>query len=86
MVEKLTAVASAPATASSGLPTVSLALGQQRPLPPWSQFVSPPVPPGVPHLADTTGVPRYHKLDFPTYDGKEDPLGWLNRCEQFFWG
>ena len=66
--------------------SVSLPLGQQRPLPPWSQFVSPQVPPGVPHLADTAGVPRYHKLDFPTYDGKEDPLGWLNRCEQFFWG
>jgi len=23
-------------------------------------------------------------LDFPTYDGKEDPLNWLNHCEQFF--
>jgi hypothetical protein len=23
-------------------------------------------------------------LSFPTYDGKEDPLGWLNRCERFF--
>jgi hypothetical protein len=21
---------------------------------------------------------------FPTYDGTEDPLPWLNRCEQFF--
>ncbi|XP_039827770.1 proline-rich protein 36-like [Panicum virgatum] len=29
-------------------------------------------------------VPRYHKLSFPTYDGKEDPLGWLKRCEHFF--
>jgi len=29
-------------------------------------------------------VPRYHKLSFPTFDGKEDPLGWLNRCEHFF--
>jgi hypothetical protein len=25
-----------------------------------------------------------HKLLFPTYDGTEDPLPWLNRCEQFF--
>jgi hypothetical protein len=25
-----------------------------------------------------------HKLLFPTYDGSEDPLPWLNRCEQFF--
>jgi hypothetical protein len=29
-------------------------------------------------------VPRYFKLDFPHYDGKEDPLPWLSRCEQFF--
>lgn len=32
------------------------------------------------------GAPRFHKLLFPTYDGKEDPLSWLNRCEQFFQG
>jgi hypothetical protein len=25
-----------------------------------------------------------HKLLFPTFDGTEDPLSWLNRCEQFF--
>jgi hypothetical protein len=31
-------------------------------------------------------VPKYHKLVFPTYDDKEDPLGWLNKCEQFFNG
>lgn len=31
-------------------------------------------------------VPKYHKLMFPTFDGKEDPLGWLNKCEQFFHG
>jgi hypothetical protein len=31
-------------------------------------------------------VPRYHKLSFPTFDGKDDPLGWLNKCEQFFRG
>lgn len=28
-------------------------------------------------------VPRYTKLDFPTYDGTED-LIWLHRCEKFF--
>ena len=27
---------------------------------------------------------RYHKLSFPTYDTKDDPLGWLNRCDRFF--
>jgi hypothetical protein len=31
------------------------------------------------------GVSRYHNLEFPTFDGKEDPLVWLNRYEQFFW-
>jgi hypothetical protein len=25
-------------------------------------------------------------LDFPKFEGKEDPLTWLNCCEQFFWG
>ena len=29
-------------------------------------------------------MPRYHKLSFPTYDGKEDPLGWLSKCDHFF--
>ncbi|PHT91080.1 hypothetical protein T459_06193 [Capsicum annuum] len=29
-------------------------------------------------------VPRYTKLDFPTFDGSEDPLTWLHRCEKFF--
>jgi len=35
---------------------------------------------------DSQGVPRFHKLSFPTYDDKEDPLGWLNHCESFFRG
>jgi hypothetical protein len=38
------------------------------------------------HEDDTEGlgVPRYYKLSFPTFDGREDPLGWLHRCEHFF--
>lgn len=35
------------------------------------------------------GGPRvsiFYKLLFPIYDGKEDLLHWLNRCEQFFKG
>ncbi|AQK84803.1 T-complex protein 1 subunit epsilon [Zea mays] len=32
----------------------------------------------------THGVTRFHKLSFPTFDGKDDPFGWLNRCDQFF--
>jgi hypothetical protein len=29
-------------------------------------------------------IPKYPKLLFPTYEGKEDPLDWLNKCERFF--
>ncbi|PPR81890.1 hypothetical protein GOBAR_AA38825 [Gossypium barbadense] len=29
-------------------------------------------------------VPRYSKMEIPTYDGVGDPLGWLKRCEIFF--
>uniref|UniRef100_A0A7N0ZSV2 Retrotransposon gag domain-containing protein n=1 Tax=Kalanchoe fedtschenkoi TaxID=63787 RepID=A0A7N0ZSV2_KALFE len=35
---------------------------------------------------DSRAPPRFHKIDFPMFDGKEDPLPWLNRCEQFFRG
>jgi hypothetical protein len=31
-----------------------------------------------------TAARHGHKLLFPTYDGKDDPLPWLNRCSQFF--
>lgn len=31
-------------------------------------------------------VPRFYKLNFPMFNGQEDPLPWLNRCDQFFWG
>jgi hypothetical protein len=31
-----------------------------------------------------SAVRHGHKLLFPTYDGADDPLPWLNRCEQFF--
>jgi hypothetical protein len=30
--------------------------------------------------------PRFYKLEFPTYDSLDDPLNWLNHCEQFFSG
>jgi hypothetical protein len=29
------------------------------------------------------GHTRFHKLDFPTYDGGGDPLPFLNRCEHY---
>nr|XP_020180623.1 vegetative cell wall protein gp1-like [Aegilops tauschii subsp. strangulata] len=38
----------------------------------------------VSHGAPTHTPPRFAKLDFATYDGTEDPLNWLNQCEQFF--
>jgi hypothetical protein len=44
-------------------------------------------PPQMGHHEDDAeglGVPRYYKLSFPTFDGREDPLGWLHRCEHFF--
>lgn len=27
---------------------------------------------------------RYSKMEFPTYDRKWDPLGWLRRCDRSF--
>lgn len=45
------------------------------------------MPPPLPHLPpepEPAAIPHYHKLSFPTYDGKDDPLGWLNRCDRFF--
>ena len=28
--------------------------------------------------------PRFQKLDFPKFDGKSDPLAFLNRCDSYF--
>ena len=28
-------------------------------------------------------APQYSKLEFSSFDGLEDPLVWLRRCEQF---
>ena len=44
---------------------------------------APPPRHHLPQQPDSSGVPRFHKLSFPTYDGMEDPLGWLNRYESF---
>jgi len=32
----------------------------------------------------TDRPPRFQKLDFPRYDGKSDPLVFVNRCESYF--
>jgi hypothetical protein len=40
-----------------------------------------------PEEDDDTGgdfVSTTHKLEFPKYDGTDDPLPWLNRCERYF--
>ncbi|XP_021623868.1 uncharacterized protein LOC110623248 [Manihot esculenta] len=29
-------------------------------------------------------VPKFTKLDFPRFNGQEDPLGWISRCQHFF--
>jgi hypothetical protein len=29
-------------------------------------------------------IPTTHKLEFPKYDGTNDPLSWLNQCERYF--
>ena len=53
-------------------------------LPPSSSLLPPPPPPRL--IIEAARASQYHKLEFPTYDGTEDPLDWLNRCEQFFRG
>nr|XP_040242722.1 vegetative cell wall protein gp1-like [Aegilops tauschii subsp. strangulata] len=40
----------------------------------------------VRHGGPTQTPPRFAKIDFATYDGTEDPLNWLNQCDQFFRG
>jgi hypothetical protein len=56
--------------------------------PPFHHGHQPVQPP--PELPDDTtdgqAVPHYYKLSFPTFDGREDPLGWLNHREHFFRG
>jgi hypothetical protein len=49
------------------------------------------LPPPFPYQGTLPGsfpilTPHLHKLNFPTYDDKEDPLPWINHCEQFFRG
>nr|GMD21261.1 Retrotransposon gag protein [Ipomoea batatas] len=29
-------------------------------------------------------APKFTRLEFPRFDGREDPSAWLQRCEQFF--
>lgn len=45
-----------------------------------------PCSPAEGHHAGCGSVPRFYKLSFPLFDGQEDLLPWLNRCDQFFRG
>ncbi|KAI5012397.1 hypothetical protein ZWY2020_024531 [Hordeum vulgare] len=47
-------------------------------------YARPPTSAAPGHGGPTS--PRFAKLNFTTYDGAEDPLNWLNQCEQFFRG
>ena len=77
------------------VPVADLSEPASRPVPitqiqfPHSPSVIPQIPTHNHHDSQAAddegiGIPRYHKLSFPTYDGKEDPLGWLTKCEHFF--
>jgi hypothetical protein len=71
-------------------PTTPLPI-HRLPLPhspsPLPSFPSPPPEySGAPFSQLATSVPRFHRLEFSLFDGKEDPIGWINRCEQFFEG
>jgi hypothetical protein len=63
---------------SSSIPGSSMAGGA----PPQDRMS--PTPPPAPN--GERPPPKFYKLEFPTYDGSEDPLNWLNHCEQFFRG
>ncbi|XP_047057505.1 protein transport protein SEC31-like [Lolium rigidum] len=58
------------------------------PDPPPARFAEPSAGRAEYPAQGATGFapPRYAKLEFATYDGVEDPLNWLNQCEQFFRG
>nr|ABG89853.1 unknown [Phyllostachys edulis] len=73
--ERLLSLEKRPATTGGGL--LQVPPGLLPSLPPNSNFQQTLQP-------SSSHAPRMHKLLFPTFDGKEDPLGWLNRCEQFF--
>ncbi|XP_071683379.1 uncharacterized protein [Lolium perenne] len=58
------------------------------PDPPPARFAEPSAGRAEYPAQGATGLapPCYAKLEFATYDGVEDPLNWLNQCEQFFRG
>ncbi|XP_068649552.1 uncharacterized protein [Aristolochia californica] len=67
---------------SSTLPAEQLP-PQPPPLPPHLRE-QPPTAMG-PHTSGQNTMPRYAKLDFPTFDESMDPFIWLHRSDQFFY-
>ncbi|XP_066379502.1 uncharacterized protein [Miscanthus floridulus] len=56
------------------------------PLPASAHMAPSQLYPPPPSEGESAMVPKYHKITVDTYDGRDDPLGWLNKCEQFFHG
>nr|XP_051211803.1 uncharacterized protein LOC127329313 [Lolium perenne] len=79
-------------SAASAPPPVYTAVGDPPrpsfPEPTYSRFAEPSAGRAEYPGQGTAGLAPscYAKLDFATYDGVEDPLNWLNQCEQFFRG
>ena len=65
------------------VPSFSSIMQASHPLSSAAMHMPPPLP-HVPPEPEAAAVPRCHKLSFPIYDGKDGPLGWLNRCDCFF--
>ena len=82
-------LSTAPPTTAPSLPITSI-LFPHSPSQIPSTFDVPafgaPSAPGAGGFNERLGVPRFSKIEFPSYDGIDDPLNWLHRCEQFFRG
>lgn len=71
-------------TTSRSLPITQIAFpSSPSPIPPLHGSSS-HLPLSKDEHEEAVGAARYHKLSFLTFDGKEDPLGWINRCDYFF--
>jgi hypothetical protein len=78
MIEALTATVNTSATSITNMQQQIQTLQQQHPA-----TSSESRGPGYGALP-VDRPPRFQKLDFPRFDGKSDPLAFLNRCESYF--
>jgi hypothetical protein len=78
MIEALTATVNTSATSITNMQQQIQTLQQQHPA-----ASSESRGPGYGALP-VDRPPRFQKLDFPRFDGKSDPLAFLNRCESYF--